>query len=550
MARRIVGAGWVLAAAVALVSIVAAARPDLIVSSLELRPPVPFPGTVATLVAVVENVGDGHFGSSVSVRFSVDGKEIASPTIVGGMEARNRREVSASWIAEEGPHILTVDVDEPFNRVPESRETNNSASITVFVPFAVASLQAISGVRVAVAEFVDRSHAGFVNVGVGVADELADRLGESGLVVVQRGELEAILQERSLNPFLLENLILAARELGVDLVIAGAADSVDVEEVTLNLGIVRFTSAAVDVHASAQVVDVQTGVSVSSVLAEGREEGATGVSVALTGFLALANAYDVCGGGLRSDHAAYSVGETVPIGYANDAGDAWFSVEIYTASDEFLGWLGWRFIGAGECGKWFWNQRDALGAQVGSGLYTAKLWDGASYVAAVGFQIRPGWSASTPPMGEITVGTEAFDRTIAGMAVHQVVDQLAASVLSAVASDASRTVNEGVLWGAASSAAEQQAVPARVGQVAAALPDGRVAINIGSSSGVAVGDRFEILAVENLVSDPQSLEILGFDVTEKKGEIEIVEVRDRVSYGVRTSDFEPSIGDVARWIEP
>ncbi|MCX6093523.1 MAG: hypothetical protein NTY63_01705 [Candidatus Bipolaricaulota bacterium] len=550
MARRIVGTGWVLAAAIVLVSISAAARSDLIVSSFELRPPVPFPGTVATLVAVVENVGDGHFGSSVSVRFSVDGEEIASPTIVGGMEARDRREVSASWIAEEGPHILTVDVDEPFNRVPESRETNNSASITVFVPFAAASSRAVSGVRVAVAEFVDRSRAGFVNVGAGVADELADRLGESGLVVVQRGELEAILQERSLDPFLLENLILAARELGVDLVITGAADSVDVEEVALNLGIVRFTSAAVDVRASAQVVDVETGVSVSSVSAEGREEGATGVSVDLTGFLALANAYDVCGGGLRSDDAVYSVGETVPIGYANDADGGWFSVEIYTASDEFLGWLGWRFIGASECGKWFWDQRDTLGAQVGSGVYKAKLWNGESYVAAVGFQIRPGWSASTPPMGEITVGTEAFDRTIAGMAVHQVVDQLAASVLSAVASDASRTANEGVPWGAASPAAGQQPALARVGQVAATLPDGRVAINIGSSSGVAVGDRFEILAVENLVSDPQSLEILGFDVTEKKGEIEIVEVRDRVSYGVRTSDFEPSIGDVARWIEP
>ncbi|MEN6370008.1 MAG: CARDB domain-containing protein [Thermotogota bacterium] len=550
MGRRIVGTGLALAAAVVCISIVAAARSDLIVSSLEVRPPVPFPGTVATLVAVIENAGDGRFGSSVSVRFFVDGEEFASSTIVGGMEARDQREVSASWIAEEGPHILTVDVDEPFNRVPESRETNNSASITVFVPFASTSSEAVSGVRVAVAEFADRSRAGFVNVGAGVADELAGRLSGSGLVVVKRGELEAILQERSLNPFLPENLILAARELGVDLVIAGAVDSVDVAEITLNLGIVRFSSAAVDVRASAQVVDVQTGVSTSSVSAKGREEGATGVSVDLTGFLALANAYDVCGGGLRSDDAEYSVGETVPIGYANDANGGWFSVEIYTASNEFLGWLGWRFIGTGECGKWFWDQRDALGAQVGPGLYTAKLWNGDSYAAAVGFQIRPGGSASAPPVGEITVGTEAFDRTIAGMAVHQVVDQLAASVLSAVASNASRTADGGRLLGAASAAAEQQPALARSGQVAATLPDGRVAINIGSSSGVAVGDRFEILAVENLVSDPQSLEILGFDVTAKKGEIEIVEVHDRVSYGVRTSDFEPSIGDVARWIGP
>lgn len=549
MARRIVGS-WLVLAAIASASVLASARADLIVSSFEVRPPVPFPGTVATLVAVVENVGDGRFGSSVSVRFSVDGEEIASSTIDGGMEGRGRREVTTSWTAKEGPHILTVDVDEPFNRVPESRETNNSASITVFVPFAAASLEAIRDVRVAVAEFVDQSRAGFVNMGAGVADELADRLRKSGLIVVERGELEAILQERSLSPLLFENLVLAARELGVDLVIAGAVDSVGVKDVTLNLGIVRFSSAVVDVHASAQVVDTRTGVTVSSASGEGREEGATGVSVDLSGFLALANAYDVCGGGLRSDDTVYSVGETVPIGYANDGDGGWFSVEIYTASDEFLGWLGWRFMGAGECGKWFWDQRDTLGAQVGSGVYSARLWNGTSYAAVVGFQIRPGGSASTPPVREITVGTEAFDRTIAGRAVHQVVDQLAASVLSGVASNVSRAANEGTLWGAALATAGQPSVLARVGQVAATLPDGRVAINIGSSSGVAVGDRFEILSVENLVSDPQSLEILGFDVTGKKGEIEIVEVRDRVSYGVRTSDFEPSIGDIARWIEP
>ena len=69
-------------------------------------------------------------------------------------------------------------------------------------------------------------------------------------------------------------------------------------------------------------------------------------------------------------------------------------------------------------------------------------------------------------------------------------------------------------------------------------------------SGVAVGDRFEILAVENLTLDPLTLDIVGFDVTERKGEIEIVEAHDRVSYGVCVSAFQPGIGDVARWVGP
>ncbi len=57
-------------------------------------------------------------------------------------------------------------------------------------------------------------------------------------------------------------------------------------------------------------------------------------------------------------------------------------------------------------------------------------------------------------------------------------------------------------------------------------------------------------AVENLALDPLTLDIVGFDVTERKGEIEIVEVHDRVSYGVCVSAFQPGIGDVARWVGP
>ena len=549
MTRRMAGAAGLLAA-VALFSAVVTARVDLTISSFEVRPAVPFPGTVATLVAVVENAGDGRFGSSVSVQFAVDGVDIASPTIQGGMAAHERREVSASWIAREGPHILTVAADEPSNRVPESRETNNSASISVFVPFAATASEALSGVRAAVAEFADHSRAGFVNVGAGIADRLAEELAESGLVVVQRGELEAWLQERGLDPFLQENLIVAARELGVDYVVSGAVEAMDVEEVALNLAIVRFTSAAVRVQATADLIDVQAGEPVSSISAEGRDEGATGVSVSLSGFLALANTYDVCAGGLRTDRTVYAVGETVPIGYANDAAGGWFGVEIYSASDEFLGWLGWRFIGAGECGKWFWDQRNALGVEVGSGLYRAKLWNGTSYAATAGFQVRPGWTASVPPMTEITVGSEAFDGTIAGRAVRQVVDQLAASVLSAAAGGPVRAPRAERAAGSALMSAAAPGTAERVGQVAAILPDGRVAINIGSSSGVAVGDRFEVLAVDNLVLDPQSLAILGFDVVQTKGEIQIVEVRDRVSYGVCLSDFQPDIGNVARWLAP
>ncbi|MGD9675085.1 MAG: CARDB domain-containing protein [Candidatus Bipolaricaulia bacterium] len=549
MTKRASRAWLVIAAVVAFVSVLVEAKPDLIVASVEIRPSVPFPGSVAALVARVENVGDDRSSSSVFVLFSVDDVEVGSATIAGGMEAHTQREVSVPWTAVGGPHIVTVAVDQPQSRVRESRETNNTASITVFIPWTAASPNALGGLRIAVAEFIDRSDAGFVNMGAGVADNLADRLAELGVVVVERGELEGLLQGRSLDPFREENLILAARELGVDLVVTGAVDAVSVGEVALTLGLVRFVSESVDVRASARLLDVRAGTVVSSISAEGHEQGATAASAGLNGFLGLAKGYDVCGGGLRSDDDAYSVGETVPIGYANPGDEGWFSVEIYDASDQFLSWLGWRFVGAGQCGTWFWDQQDELGSQVGSGVYRAKLWNGATYAAVAGFQVRPGRSAAAPPIGEITVGEESFDRTIAGMAVRRVIEQLTASVLSAMADDlrseSAATPGEGVALPLSA-----PATPVRIAQVAATLPDGRVAINIGSSSGVAVGDRFEILSVANLVLDPQGLGVVSFDTVDTKGEIEIVEVRELVAYGVCLSEFQPGIGDVARWVTP
>jgi hypothetical protein len=80
------------------------------------------------------------------------------------------------------------------------------------------------------------------------------------------------------------------------------------------------------------------------------------------------------------------------------------------------------------------------------------------------------------------------------------------------------------------------------------LPDGRVAVNVGSSDGVAVGDRFEVLAVDHLVFDPETLAVVAYVVLETKGEVRIVEVRERVSYGVCQSAFEPLVGDLVRFV--
>ena len=87
-----------------------------------------------------------------------------------------------------------------------------------------------------------------------------------------------------------------------------------------------------------------------------------------------------------------------------------------------------------------------------------------------------------------------------------------------------------------------------MGQVASVLPDGRIAVNVGSSSGVAVGDRFEVLAVDHLIFNPETLAVVAYDVLATKGEIRIVEVRERASYGICQGAFEPLVGDLVRFV--
>jgi hypothetical protein len=178
------------------------------------------------------------------------------------------------------------------------------------------------------------------------------------------------------------------------------------------------------------------------------------------------------------------------------------------------------------------------------GVYKAKLWNGTAYVAEVGFQIRPGISLSVLPATEITVGTAQFEDTVVGNALNFAIDDLATGLLGAMET-ASLTLAEQPTGSAASPMA-----PMQEGQIATILPDGRVAINIGASSGVARDETFEVLNVSHVVVDPRSLEILSYDILSVKGHIVINEVRDRVSYGTRTSDFEAVIGDIVRCLAP
>ena len=527
--------------AIACFAQIALALPDLVVSQLEITPAVPMDNDLVTITAIVENIGFSDTDERFFVRFTVDDREIDLVPL-RSLRAGRTEELSTTWPASVGPHVLSVEVDGVHDRIEESDEGNNTRSVYVTVRLDDDAMAALAPLRIAVARFDDVSGSGFVNVGEGVADELLDRFTAVGLRVIERDELDAAMQANGLNPAHPSDAVLAGRLLGADLLVLGSVVGVHVQEASLSLGFLRVESASVDIDLSAQIVDVHSTEGLSVVSVEGHNEGTTGFSIELGELLSFLTAgpSEVCTGGLQADRAWYGIDRTVLLSYRNDGMPGWFGVEIYTSTGAFLKWLGWQFIDTNACKSWFWDQRNAAGLPVNPGIYTAKLWDGTSHIDSVGFQIRPGISLSAPATAEITVGSPQFDETVVGVAMSQAIDRLTSVLLLSLEDVASLAAGREAPLVVGEATAPQE------GQIAAILPDGRIAINLGSSSGVAEGDLFEVLAVENLVLDPQTNEIRSYDVVALKGEIEVTEVREQVSYAAPTSSFVPVIGDVVR----
>lgn len=506
-----------------------AAGPDLIVVALAVEPSNPLPGATVLLTATVENMGDEDADSRFSVRFEVDGQRLESGSVSLGLDSGRRKDASTSWAAEEGPHVVLVEADQPFDRISEDDESNNVEEFNVLVPYSADIAQSVGGLRVAVGPFEDRSASGLLNVGDGVADKLSARLTQTGIRAVHWRELSETMQQQTLNPYLPSDVSLAAGILGADLLVTGSVVDIDTSQSSISLGPFSVGEGAANVSLAADVINVPTGDRLFGLSAEGGYRGSTEFSIDLDALFSLPGTIDVCGGGLRTDRSAYHGGETVSIGYLNPSAAAWYRVEIHTTTGAFLQWLGWEYTASGGCGTWFWDQRDSFGAQVPPSVYVAKLWDGSSYIASQTFQVQPGISLF-PLFGEIALGSMPFEESIFGGAVNEAVDRLVSALVPALTSIAAASA------GGASAVSLEAASDAFVqGQVAAILPDGRIAINIGSASGVSKGDFFEVVDVE---------------ISSVRGEILVVEVRDHVSYAVAASAFDPAIGDIVRWIEP
>jgi len=524
-------ATWVaVVLALSAIASTASAAADLVVSELIVDPPAPLPGEGVLVTATVENRGETDVRSKFFVRFEVDGESLGTVPIEQ-LPAGDRASVSASWVAATGTHAIRAEADQPYDRVEEVDESNNAASLEIFVLTDVA--QRLTGFRIAVAPFEDESASGYVNVGGGVADKLAARLAELGLRTIDRSELEETMQEAGLNPYLLADAAGAARSVGADLLLTGSVVGISTMRSSIILGAVNFAGGSAEVSVTADLVDVATGEPLFQLSADGQYEGSSEVKIDFGALLALPDARDVCGGGLRTDRDGYYGGEPVGIGYRNPGAASWYGVEGYSSTGTFLRWLGWRYIGQGACAQWFWDQKDSFGELVDPSVYVAKLRSGSSHAASTTIQIRPGLGR-LPELDEMTVGTESFEESIVGGAVNRAVDRLVSSLVASL--EAAAFPSAPARAGTLAAKEEGEVSPPRVdAQIAATLPDGRIAINIGLASGVTKGDFFLVI---------------GQNDGAVLGEIVVVEVRDHVSYAVKTSEFEVQVGDVVRSADP
>ena len=540
---------WVSILIVFFVTSVALAKSDLVITDLSLTPEQPRTGERVTITATVKNAGTSDADHSFTVLLSIDGKEVGTTSVPFGIDRGRSKRVAFDWFVEAGTHTIVVEADRPFDRIDESDETNNTLMASLVVPIA-ASTSHLADLKIAVARFEDRSGSGFINIGEGVADTLVERLVNSGIRVLERSELEAVMQERRLNPALMGDLSTAGQILGADLLIVGSVTDVNVQQATFSLGLFSISSASVDVAMSARLVNVYSSEVMKAVAAEGQEEGATGFSVDIGKIIALSQPalVGVCGGGLATDKSSYYLGETVHVGYRHVGASDWYQVHMDTGSGTWLKSLNWQFLNAGDCGEWFWDQRDGFGLQMSPGTYTAKLYEfgSSSYVAAVDFQIEPGGGVVSPLFDEITVGSTQFDETIVGKATDSALNRLVVELIRGM-EEVAPAVTE--MRGEASTGAYVPTTP-REGFVAAVLSDGRIAITIGASAGLSRGDFLEVLHTGSLVLDPNTGAVLAYDTLGIKGEMVLVEVRDRVAYGVKTTEFDLLIGDIVRLIRP
>lgn len=125
---------------------------------------------------------------------------------------------------------------------------------------------------------------------------------------------------------------------------------------------------------------------------------------------------------------------------------------------------------------------------------------------------------------QVIFGGDAFEKTVLGQATRQAIEEAVIFIIRAT---------EPVPW------------TGRIVEVAG----NQVYINAGANSGVKPGDRFAVTAVLRELTDPESGAILGI-VEDKRGEIEVVRVQEKLSVAKKRTPFQTTRGDLVKMPGP
>jgi len=133
------------------------------------------------------------------------------------------------------------------------------------------------------------------------------------------------------------------------------------------------------------------------------------------------------------------------------------------------------------------------------------------------------WAGGVLAGGTVDFSSSNFAETIIGEAVIDACDKLGQQIGQQAGSiSTSRNIE----------------IEGRVADVSG----GQVYINVGSSSGVQVGDKFEVSHIVREVRDPTTKEVLDV-VTEPVGTLVISSVREKIAIGTMSGGGAPKAGD-------
>ncbi|MBS3787591.1 hypothetical protein KGY79_05270, partial [Candidatus Bipolaricaulota bacterium] len=488
------------------------------------------------------------------VRLYVNGNRQDYKPVTFGLDAGKDDTVTFTWTAQPGQNELKVVVDDPFDKVDESNEDNNTKTLVVMVNRPAAGTAA-TDLNIAVVSFEDKSNSGFANVSNGLADMLKERLVNSEFNVLERQEIESILFEQQLNPSNNADLAAASSLAGADAIVTGSVTNIDITESKISLGFLSVTGATVRVNMSYRVISAYTGEILSADSTTGKAEGQTSASFNLGAMIGSVSqiSTNVCAGGLRTDKNVYAPGEVITAGYLDPNPPSTFTIQFFdpggfsVGPPMFSNYKSSTF--SSSCVTWSWNPTPSMTP----GNYSLKLYDSwQTQISATNFTISAG---ANPPawVNQITFGTKEFSDSVVGEAVEKALSTVSASAAGALNDSASALVaqrKEATGNGDENGGEKPEELKCRVISLAGVGSNkvilGGITGNCGKKEGINIDDIFDLYLAES-VKDPDTGELIEVipKTEEPKGKVVILDVHEKVCEGQLIGSFEAKVGDLA-----